>query len=469
MAEIVIIEDNRGMREGLELLLRRKGHRTRVAANGQRGIELLEEREADLVITDMKMARLDGIGVLKRVKDRHPHVEVMMISAHGSIKKVVEAMQLGAADFIEKPFAPEEFAVKVERLVRDAAERRRLLRENQRLRVENQELRSGDFRRYGEIVGDSDGMLEVFRWIERVGPTNSTITIYGESGTGKELVARAVHAASNRRDGAFVAVHCGALAESLLESELFGHEKGAFTGADKRRRGRFELAHKGTLFLDEIGTLPEQTQIRLLRVLQEKEVERVGGETPVKVDVRIIAATNIPPDELLEGPFRNDLFYRLHVITTFLPPLRERIVDIPLLVDHFIEKFGNSVRTSVRTVSKDTLRLFASYDWPGNVRELENVIQTALVLADGEELTPEDIPNFGTGVAPAPESDSFARVKALVRGGSAIELKETLEDFEREIILRALEHSDGVKAKAARLLGLKGTALHYKIEKYGLE
>ena len=471
MAEIIIIDDSRGMREGLELLLRRKGHRTRVAASGKEGLGLLEEEEADLVITDLKMAHMDGIEVLKRIKEQDPQTEVMMISAHGSIQRVVEAMRLGAADFIEKSFKPEEFAIKVDRLLRDAAERKRLLRENQRLRVENLELRGGDLPRYGEIVGDSDAMLNVFRWIERVGPTDSTITIYGESGTGKELVARAIHAASNRRDAKFIAVHCGALTETLLDSELFGHEKGAFTGADKRRRGRFELAHGGTLFLDEIGTLPEQTQIRLLRVLQEREVERVGGEKAIKVDVRIIAATNVPPEDLLGGSFRDDLFYRLHVITTTVPPLRERITDIPPLVDHFIDKFRVATGTRVRAVSKNALRILTGYDWPGNVRELENVVQTALVLADGEDLKTEDVPHLGT-IAPisATEgSDTFGSIRSLVTQGRRIDLSDTLEVFEEEIVRLALETTGGVKSKAARLLGLKPSSLRYKVDKYGLE
>ena len=462
MAKILIIEDNRGMREGLELHLRRRGHRTRVAANGAEGIKLLNDEEADLVITDLKMARMNGLEVLQRIKKDKPHVEVMVISAHGNIETVVDAMRLGAADFIGKPFSSEEFGAKVDRLLRDGAERRRLRRENVRLRVENAELREDKVPRYGKIVGDSKAMRDVFRWIEKVGPTESTITIYGESGTGKELVARAIHAASGRRDGPFVAVHCGALPESLLESELFGHEKGAFTGADRRRKGRFELANNGTLFLDEIGTLPEQTQVRLLRVLQEREVERVGGEKSIKVNVRIVAATNISPEALLASGFRDDLFYRLHVIPKALPPLRERVTDIALLADHFLSRFRTSTGTKVKRVSKATLKQLMAYGWPGNVRELENVMQQALVLAEGEELKPEDLPPL--------EGDLVSGgVKKLANLDSAIDLTGILENFEEGAIKQALERANGVKSQAARLLGLKPSAFRYKLEKYGLD
>ena len=469
MAQILIIDDHDAMREGLELLLRRRGHRTRSAESGKRGLEQLEEEAADVVITDLKMARMDGIEVLRQVKEAHPETEVMVITAHGTIEVVVEAMKLGAADFITKPFSSEEFGVKVDRLIAERAAREELRRENVALRVENEYLREETQARYGEIIGASAAMDEVFRWVDRVARSESTVMIYGESGTGKELVARAIHAGSPRRDEPFVRVNCGALNESLLESELFGHEKGSFTGAEKQRRGRFELADGGTLFLDEIATIPHTTQVRLLRVLQERELERVGGEETIPVDVRIIAATNVTPEDLLSnGTFREDLFYRLHVVPIDLPPLRDRIGDIPLLVNHFIEKLRSRTASPAGTASADALKKLAQHSWPGNVRELENVIERALVLADGEELTAEDIPPLtSNGRLAAGAGGSGVELADLPSGG--LDLSRAVEGMEERLLRQALEQANGVKAEAARLLGLKPSALYYKLEKYGID
>jgi len=469
MAEILIIDDHDSIREGLELLLRRRGHRTRSAESGARGLELLEEEPADLVITDLKMARMNGIEVLEHVKSVTPDTDVMVISAHGTIERVVEAMKLGAADFITKPFSSEEFAVKVDRLVDERTRRVKLKRENVALRVENASLREETTARYGEMVGESGPMQDVFKWIDRVAPSESTAMIYGESGTGKELVARAVHAGSKRKDGPFIRVNCGALSESLLDSELFGHEKGAFTGAAKKRRGRFELADGGTLFLDEIATVPHTTQVRLLRVLQERELERVGGEETLPVDVRIIAATNVPPEKLLEdGAFREDLFYRLHVVPMLLPPLRERTSDIPILVNHFIDKLQERTASPVQTVSAEALKRLAAYRWPGNVRELENVIERSLVLADATELSIEDLPPLGTdGVAGGLAGFETGAETELPIGG--LDLTRAVEGIEERLLRQALDQAAGVKAEAARLLGLKPSALYYKLEKYGIE
>ncbi len=474
MAEILIIDDHDSMREGLELLLRRRGHRTRSAESGARGLELLQQEPVDLVITDLKMARMDGLEVLRRVKETTPEIEVMVITAHGTIETVVEAMKLGAADFITKPFSSEEFGVKVDRLIGEHAERMRLLRENLALRVENTYLREESQARYGEIIGESPPMQQVFRWIDRVSLSDSTVMIYGESGTGKELVARAIHAASPRKGGPFIRVNCGALNENLLDSELFGHEKGAFTGAERRRRGRFELADGGTLFLDEIATVPLTTQVRLLRVLQERELERVGGEETIPVDARIIAATNATADQLRnDGTFREDLFYRLHVVPITLPPLRDRKEDIALLVDHFIEKLRGRTASPARAASPGALRCLASYDWPGNVRELENVIERALVLADGEQLDEHDIPTLGMGGPPhgrrAAGGGAQAREAALAFPSGGVDLNQAVEGMEERLLRQALEHAEGVKAEAARLLGLKPSALYYKLEKYGIE
>jgi two-component system, NtrC family, response regulator HydG len=468
MSQILIIDDHDSMREGLELLLRRRGHRTISAETGQRGLDLLEEGGADLVITDLKMAHMDGMQVLTQVKDRFPGTEVLVITAFGTIEKAVEAMKLGAADFLTKPFSSEEFAVKVERLVKTREERERLRRENLSLRVENTYLRQGhgegDGPRYGEIIGESPQMHDVFRWIDRVARSESTAMIYGESGTGKELVARAIHAASPRADGPFVRVNCGALSESLLDSELFGHERGAFTGAEKRRRGRFELANGGTLFLDEIATVAPATQVRLLRVLQERELERVGGEETIQVDVRIIAATNQNPEELLNGSgFREDLFYRLHVVPLTLPPLRDRPDDIPVLARHFVEKLRERTCSPVRDLSEAVLERLRAHRWPGNVRELENVLERALVLAEGECLEVDDLPVLGVPSEPA----NGAPIPTLTPGG--MDLNQVVEGMEERLLREALRQADGVKAEAARLLGLKPSALYYKLEKYGIE
>lgn len=465
MARVLIIDDHDSMREGLELLLRRRGHKTVSADAGDRGLALLDEVGADLVITDLKMARMDGIQVLQKVRAGYPDVEVLVITAYGTIEKAVEAMKLGAADFITKPFSSEEFGVKVDRLLADREERLRLKRENVALRVENTYLKEETAARYGEIVGDSEEMEAVYRWIERVAKSDSTVMIYGESGTGKELVARAIHAGSPRKDGPFIRVNCGALTEGLLDSELFGHEKGAFTGAERQRRGRFELADGGTLFLDEIATINQTTQIRLLRVLQERELERVGGEDTIPVDVRIIAATNTPAEELQNGDaFREDLFYRLHVVPLTIPPLRGRRSDVPGLARHFLSKLRERTNHEVENLSETALQRLEEYDWPGNVRELENVMERALVLAEGGVLQEEDLPFLSAGGG---SLDTSLLDAALPGGG--MDLNQAVEGLEERLLRKALEQARGVKTEAARLLGVKTSALYYKLEKYGIE
>jgi two-component system response regulator HydG len=463
MAQVLIIDDHDTIREGLELLLRKHGHRTYSAESGRRGLDLLREHGADLVITDLRMAGLDGIEVLRQVRARAPDTDVMVITAFGTVDRAVEAMKAGAVDFITKPFSPQEFAVKVGRLLRNRAEREKLRQENVALRIENTSLKEETEARYSEIIGEAPAMKEVFRWIRRVAPSESTVMIYGESGTGKELVARAIHASSDRKDGPFVRVNCGALAESLLDSELFGHEKGAFTGADRRRRGRFELADRGTIFLDEISTISTMTQIRLLRVIQERELERVGGEQTIAVDVRIIAATNTPAEELIASDdFRQDLFYRLHVVPILLPPLRSRIDDIPPLVAHFMAKLRERTNSPAEAVTKEALTKLTSYPWPGNVRELENVIERALVLADDRVIDVDDLPPLSTGeVAPEPGDQPFP--------ADGMNLNQTVEGIEERLLRKALEQAGGVKAEAARLLGLKSSAFYYKLEKYGID
>ena len=463
MARVLIIDDHDTIREGLELLLRKHGHRTFSAENGKRGLDLFNEHGAELVVTDLRMAGMDGIEVLRQIRARAPGTDVMVITAFGTVDRAVEAMKLGAVDFITKPFSPEEFAVKVGRLLRERAEREKLRRENVALRIENTSLKEQTEARYGEMIGEAPAMKQVFSWIRRVARSESTVMIYGESGTGKELVARAIHASSSRKDGPFVRVNCGALAESLLDSELFGHEKGAFTGADRRRRGRFELADDGTIFLDEISTISTMTQVRLLRVIQERELERVGGEKTISVDVRIIAATNTPAEELLASDdFRKDLFYRLHVVPILLPPLRNRTEDIPLLVDHFIAKLRDRTNSGIDGVAKGAMNMLTGYPWPGNVRELENVIERALVLAEGPLIDVEDLPPMSAGeILPDPGDQHLPP--------DGMNLNKMVEGIEEKLLRQALERAGGVKAEAARLLGLKSSAFYYKLEKYGID
>ena len=468
MSSILIIDDHDSMREGLELLLRRRGHSTSSADGGQRGMDLLREQGADMVITDLKMSHMDGMEVLRQIRSGFPEVEVLVITGYGTIETAVEAMQLGAADFITKPFSSEEFGVKIDRILRAREERARLRKENVALRVENAALREEVNARYGEIVGEAPSMGDLYRMVDRVAPSDSTVMIYGESGTGKELVARAIHASSNRRNGPFIRVNCGALSEGLLDSELFGHERGAFTGAERQRRGRFELADGGTLFLDEIAMVSGSTQIRLLRVLQERELERVGGEETIPVDVRIIAGTNTPMKDLMEtSAFREDLFYRLHVVPLTLPPLRDRREDIPLLVEHFIEKLRERTVSLVERVTDEAIHVLQAYHWPGNVRELENIIERALVLAEGSDLDVEDLPPLDLLRSVSEIRSGRDDLENLLSGG--LDLNEAVEGMEERLLREALEKAKGVKAEAARLLGLKPSALYYKLEKYGIE
>jgi two-component system response regulator HydG len=421
-----------------------------------------QEGPVDLVITDFKMEGMTGLQLLETLR-RQPvpgDPEVMLITAYGTIDIAVEAMKLGAVDFITKPFDTSEFKVKVEK----ALETRALKRERDAFKAQAEYLREEVEHHFGEIVGRSGSMRGIYESIRKVAEATSSVYIYGESGTGKELIARAIHRESARREGPFVKVNCSALAEGLLESELFGHEKGAFTGAIRERKGRFELAHEGTLFLDEISDIPLSTQVKLLRVLQEKEIERVGGERTITVDVRIISATNRDLAPLVEtGAFREDLFYRLHIIPIEVPPLRDRKEDILPLVTHFITSISAEMAKSIEGVSDEAMELLMRYDWPGNIRELENMIERAIVLCEGNVLEAQLFP---LNERRAPRAGAAATLSVPPVG--AITLDNALERIERAMIEDALEKSNGVKTKTAELLGIKTSALYYKLEKYGL-
>jgi two-component system response regulator HydG len=454
MPTILIIDDNETIREGLQAIVRKMGHEAVACASGSAGLAAFRAAPADFVITDLKMEGMDGVAVLRAIHELDPDVPTLIITAFGSVETAVEAMKLGAFDFLTKPFAPEVVRLKVER----ALELRAARRARARAERENDYLRGEEAARHGDLVGTSSAMQAVFQTVARVAPTDSAVLISGESGTGKELVARAIHQRSRRAAAAFIKVNSGALPETLLESELFGHEKGSFTGAIKRKLGRFELADGGTLFLDEIGDISPTMQLKLLRVLQEKEFERVGGEETIKVDVRLVSATNKDlVAEVAAGRFREDLYYRLHVVPIVIPPLRERRDDIALLASHFVSKLAPKTNPAIEGIDDEALARLLAYRWPGNVRELENAIEQALVFADGRTISVVALP-------PHLRGDTQEGKLDIPRG--QMTLPEILEDLERQLIQKAYDQARGVKTETARLLGIKTSALYYKLEKY---
>jgi len=454
---VFVVEDNATMRQGLEQVLQHLGFAVSTFERAETALPEISRRKPHVLVSDYKLPGMDGLALLDQARAVHASLEVVLITAFGSIDLAVQAMQRGAADFITKPFSPDEIGVKLERLRQRIAERREL----DRLAAENQYLRNqveGEFN-YGDIIGNAAAMQEVFRTLAKVAPTDASVIIYGESGTGKELIARALHKNSPRRDQPFIRVSCGALAEGVLESELFGHEKGAFTGALRRKPGRFELAHRGSIFLDEVGDIAPGTQVKLLRVLQEKEFERVGGEETVSVDVRVIAATNRKlKEETAAGRFREDLYYRLHIVPITLPPLRQRPGDIPALTTHFLKRLGSELGKSDLTLDDSALASMREYHWPGNVRELENVLERAAVLCEGNRITLADLPPLVKD-----------RAAVLSLPDDNMDLNHTLEQVEKALIERAMTRAHGVKAEAARQLGIKTTTLLYKLTKYGME
>ncbi|MBA3459881.1 MAG: sigma-54-dependent Fis family transcriptional regulator [Deltaproteobacteria bacterium] len=456
MAVILIVDDNETVREGLAHVAKKLGHTPVIAASGSAGIDAFKQKRADFVITDLKMEGGTGVDVLKAVSAIDPDVPIMIITGFGTVETAVEAMKLGAFDFITKPIQPEVVRLKIERALELCATRRG----RRKADAMSEHLTAEVEGKFPELVGSGEKMAIVRRTVEKVANSDTTVFVAGESGTGKELVARAIHRLSKRAKGPFIKVNCGALTETLLESELFGHEKGAFTGAIKQKLGRFELADGGTLFLDEVGDIPPAMQVKLLRALQEQEFERVGGEHPIKVDVRVLSATNKDLDaEVASGRFRQDLYFRLHVLPVKLPPLRERREDIPHLCSHFVAKLGPKTNPRVRAVGDAALGRIMAYHWPGNVRELENAIEQALVFAEGEEITPSSLPQFLQGGA---EEDALSVPREL-------SLPEILDDLERQLILKAYTKAGRVKTETARLLGIKTSALYYKLEKYGIE
>lgn len=442
---ILIIEDDESLRRVLEFSLEEAGYRVHTASEGKGGLEIFRNERPPLVITDIQMPGISGIEVLKTVKEEAPETLVIVITAFGSVEKAVEAMKLGAYDYLTKPFGRDELRLTVDKALSYYG----LQEENARLRTE-----LSDQVDFTSIVGISEAMQQVFGVVRRVAATEASVLILGESGTGKELVARAIHYGSERRDGPFVPVNCAAIPSELLESELFGHVRGAFTGAIKDRKGKFELADGGTLFLDEVGELALELQPKLLRALQEREIEPVGG-TPRKIDVRVVAATNRDiEEEVGEGRFRDDLYYRLAVIPVYLPALRERAEDIPLLVRHFVTKYAGSEIE----INDALFARMQAHPWPGNVRELENAVERMLILRRGATLEAEDFK-----VRPAPRIKAEDRVLNLPAEGYP------LEDLEKEAVLEALRRSGGNQTRAAEFLRIPRHTLIYRIEKYGLK
>ena len=451
MSQILIVEDDRTIREAIEVILNKEGYAVGTAPSAEE-VLTTDSFVPDLLITDYKLPGKNGIELIGSMKEKFPLLESIVITAFGSIDVAVEAVKRGASDFLTKPFSPDELMLKVRQLLElhQTREQKEYLLE---------EVRK-DFSDY-EIIGNSEEMKKIFSLVSKVARSESTVLIQGESGTGKELIARFIHFHSRRSQGPFIKVNCAALAEGILESELFGHEKGAFTGSIRQRKGRFELANGGTIFLDEIGDLAPNVQVKLLRVLQEGEVERVGGEQTIHVNVRILAATNRDLVNMVQtGAFREDLYYRLNVIPVLLPPLRKRKEDIPDLVQFFLHRLARENSRKKISLDREAMQALIDYPWPGNIRELENVLERSVVLCDSDRITLNELP-FVQEISPTLEQ----RKQVLSQKGN---LDDRLAEMEKLLLVEAMQDSKGIKTRAARALGIKTSTLYYKLEKYGL-
>lgn len=453
MNRILVVDDEINMQVVLRAMLKKEGYEVFTAPDGREALKVLADDDIDVVVTDLKMPNLDGMGLLERVAADYPAVPVIMITAHGTVATAVDALKKGAFDYVTKPFEQDE----LKNVVLKAIKTRRL---------SDEEFVAGadEIDRYG-IVGGSEPMQEIFETIKRVAPTTTTILISGETGTGKELIANAIHVNSPRKDNPFIKINCAAIVETLMESELFGYEKGAFTGAVVTKPGRFELAHKGTLFLDEVGELSKEMQVKLLRVIQEQTFERVGGLRTIKVDVRLITATNRNLfQDVKEGRFREDLFYRLNVLPIHLPALRERRDDIPTLIAYFVDRFRKKLGRDIQGLEDDVLDLFINYDWPGNIREMENLLERLVLMARGQTIAMADVPEeirqavYEQSLLPPEKKPS--QFKEFIRSHT--------EEAERQLLARCLEECDGNVTRAAQRLGLSRKGLQLKMIKYNL-
>ncbi len=446
--KILVVDDDSLLRDFLAETLNRSGYHMDLVSTGEEALEKMKREDYDVILSDVRMPNMDGMELLKAVKDFLPDAKVVMMTAYATVQNAVEAMKLGAFDYVMKPFSIDE----IELVIKRALEHKQLLMENKLLRSEV----IGKYR-FENIVGKSPQMQKIFELVETVADTKATVLITGESGTGKELIAKAIHYNSSRREGPFIRINCAALPEGLVESELFGHEKGSFTGAIRQSRGRFELADRGTLLLDEISEISLHLQGKLLRVLQEREFERVGSGIPIQVDVRIIATSNRNLERLIEqGKFREDLFYRLNVVPIHIPPLRERKEDIPALAQHFLKKYCLENNRQIEGISQKVYQMFMEYSWPGNVRELENYIERAVVTAKGNILYPRDFPKeLGFGKIKLPSEE--------------MEVGLSLEEAERQLILKTLKAKGGNRTKTAEILGISTRTLRNKLHEYGVK
>ena len=459
---VLVVDDEPSMRQMLSYVLKREGYDVVVASNGGDALRALSSQAIDLLVSDIRMPDMSGVEVLKAARRMDGDIAGIMITAYASTETAVEALRLGATDYVSKPFDLDELKL----VVRGALERRQLRQENVRLK-----RLVGEVHQFSNMIGRSEAMLAVFNLIATIAPTTSTVLITGESGTGKELAARAIHFNSLRRDRSFVAVNCGALPETLLESELFGHMRGAFTGADANKKGLVEVADKGTIFLDEISEMSPAMQVKLLRVLQERRFRRVGGTEEVPADIRVVTASNRDlARAVADGRFREDLYYRINVIPVALPSLRERHEDIPLLAGHFVQRFATQMGKGITGISADALRCLDRHAWPGNVRELENAMERAVALEQTPTILPESLPEAVRGSAAPP----LRLVERSDGGGpmlpeAGVNLEQHVESIERAYIAQALERAHGVKTRAAELLGMSFRSFRYYTKKYGIK
>ncbi len=443
---VLIVDDETNIRKVLKALVEQQGYLASEARDGMEAISCLKKEEIHTIITDLRMPHLDGMGFLKRVSDQYPDIPVIIITAHETVDSAVSALKLGAFDYISKPFEKQEMVQVIEKAINT---------------YQSKSRSPSDLEIHSDLISQSPKMKEVLKIIQKVSDSPSTVLITGESGTGKELVARALHNRSSRSQNSFIAINCSAIPSTLIESELFGYERGAFTGAVTSKPGRFELANHGTLFLDEIGEISQEMQAKLLRILQNSEIERVGGIHTIKIDIRLISATNKDlMEEVKKGNFREDLYYRLNVVPIYLPPLRERLEDFPTLVDFFIEKYNKKLGKKIQGMDEQAMRILSQFEWPGNIRQLENVIERMILLNEGDRLTLKSIPKEISGDTPLAvsmpsPSSSFKKI-----------VKETTQKIEKDLILKALEETHGNVTRAAKKLGISRKSLQNKIKDY---